>query len=1005
MRFAACLRGAMLLLVTLASLTTGYAQLRATARLAGMVADPSGGRIQNQLITIRNTETNQVRSVRTGLDGYYVFPDLAPGVYEITCEVQGFRSIRIPAIELVVNEQARLDLPLQLTDVTHEATVTATPNVLEPTRTELSEVIDERRIDGLPINGRQFLDFVLLTPNVHGGRSNIANPSTPGEPKQVDLSFAGLHESTTLILVDGANNMNRIFGRTRSAPSQEAVREFRVLNDAYTADLGPATAGVVNIVVKSGSNDLHGSLYEYFRNNVLDAHNILAPAGFDELRQNQFGATLSGALVRNRLFAFGNFEGQSHLESPPYSSVLLNNLNAINQQKTALGLPPEILAGKLRKLNYDTALLRVDYQQSDKTEWSLSYRFRQDRDENLPAATNQLSAPSNFRDARINDHNFTANVTSLLTSRILNQGLIQFAHRDFEFPSVTYEPHLQIANTLDLGRHFNAVNAARETRFEAGDSLSVSKGAHTFRFGGGISTTSDHFFYDPFDPAYAVFPNLNAFLGKAPFPSPFFAVTFGFTEAADGTRPAAPKGFTGPANLPVFDQTTRPSNGQTNFSLFAQDQWRATPKLTVNYGARWDVDLLPSRYFEPYYKALQPRVGLAYALSDRIVLRTGAGYYQGQAYSLVYLIAMVAGLDSAFGPIRPGEYGVSQGTLHSPFYSNPAQATQVLASFLHTGVYPVLNPTNFTPAQQFISTINRFNHGGPYSYQWNAQTDVKLGRDWALSLSYLGVKGLALPSAFGGNVAPTNLTMASGKSDYEISPAIPVSRTLNPLMSPLSFFFDAAAQSIYHAGTIALNKRFGRHYAMTSHYTWSKTIDNSGDPSLNGFPEDPYRRYLERANSKQNIPQRFVGSFMADGPSHRWLRDFRLSLTAIASSANYYTIFAGTDVNHDGNANTDRVGTLGRETYRGDSLVNFDLRLSRRIRITERISGELIAEAFNAFNTRNVTDVNTVYGAPNPTGALPTRFGDGVAAPLASFGAMRATEPPRQIQFAFRLRF
>ncbi|HYL77952.1 MAG TPA: TonB-dependent receptor [Bryobacteraceae bacterium] len=981
------------------------AQLGASAQLSGVVTDPSGGRVQNQTITLRSKETGQTRTTQTGGDGYYMFADLVPGIYEVSGETTGFSPIHVPKLELVVGQQARLDIQLQLAELKQADTVTAEPELFEPTRTELSQVIEERRVENLPINGRQFLDLVLLTPNVHAGRSNIANPATPGEPKQVDLSFAGLHESTTLILVDGANNMNRVFARSRSTPSQEAVREFRVLSESYAADLGPAAAGVVSIVTKSGTNDWHGSLYEYFRNNALDASNILAPAGFDELRQNQFGATLGGPLVRNKLFAFGSYEGQRRRESPFYSSVLLNNLDAINRQKTALGLPPEVLAGKLRVLDYDTALVRVDYQQTSATEWNFTYRFRQDRERNLPAATNQLSAPSNFRDAHIDDHALTANVLSTFTPHLLNQGLLQFAHRDFEFPSVTYEPHLQIANTLDLGRHFNAVNAARETRFEAADSLSLAMGRHTIRLGGDISTARDHFFYDPFDPAYAVFPNLNAFLGKAPFGSPFFAVTFGFAEGADGTRPAAPKGFTGPANLPTFDRVVRPSNEQTNYALFAQDQWRATPKLSINYGLRWDVDLMPSRYFEHYYKAFQPRAGVAYAVSDRVTLRAGAGYYQGQAYSLVYLIAMVAGLDSAFGPIRPGDYGVSQNTLHSPFYSNPALATQALIGFLSSGVYPNLNPSNFAPAQQFISTIKRFNHGGPYSYQWNGQMDVRVSRDWALSVIYLGVKGQALPSAIGGNVAPTNLTLPNGKADYAIAPGVPVTRTLNPLMSPLSFFFDATAQSIYHAGTASLTKSFSSYYALTVNYTLSKVIDNSSDPSLNGFPEDPYRRFLERANSKQNVPQRFTGTFLAEGPAHGWLRDFRLAFTTAASSGNYYTIYAGMDVNHDGNANTDRVGTLGRETYRGDPLVNFDLRLARRIRLGERLDAEVIAEAFNVCNTLNVTDINTVYGAANFIGAVPTHFGQSVPAPLPSFGAIRATDPPRQIQLALRLKF
>jgi hypothetical protein len=996
------MRGLLSLLISTSLLV---AQIGATAQLSGIVTDPSGKVIAEQSLSVRNLESGQVRTVRTSADGQYQVLDLPPGLYEIVAEAPGLAPIRIP-VELTVNQQATLNLRFRLAMQKEETTVTAAALVVEPTRTELSQVIDERAIDELPINGRQFLDFVLLTPNVTSGRTNISNPSSPGEPQQVDLSFAGLHESTSMILVDGANNMNRVFGRSRSAPSQEAVREFRVLNDTYSANIGPATGGAVSIVTKSGTNEQHGSMYEYFRNNAMDARNILAPAGFDQLRQNQFGATLGGKIITDHLFYFLNYEGQRRQESPFYSTILLNNLAAINRAKQSLGLAPEVLAGKLRETNYDETLARVDYAVAERAQMSLSHRFRQDRERNLPAATNQLSAPSNFRDAHIDDHAVVWNITSAFSARLLNQGLLQFAHRSFDFPSVSYEPHLQIANTLDLGRHFNAINGDQETRVEIGDNLSYVWRTHTISLGGGFSYDHISFFYDPFDPAYTVFPNLNAFLGIAPFPGPF-AVVFGFTIAPDGTRPPAPAGFTAPANLPAFNQQTHPDNAANSYALYAQDQWRPARKLTINYGLRWDVDRMPSRFFEAYYKSFQPRVGAAYSLlSDRLVLRAGAGKYQGQAYSVPYLIAMVAGQDSAFGLVRANEnYSVSTGTLHSPFYSNPAVATPTLLQFLKTGVYPVLNNNNFSPAQQFISTIQRFNHGGPFSYQWNGQMDFQIDRSTTLSVSYLGLKGLFLPSAIGGNVAPTSLTLANGKADYAISPGSTVARTLNPLVSPLSFFYDARAQSTYHAGTLSLVKRFQRHYSVTANYTWSHTIDSGGDPSLNGTPEDPYRRYLEKANSKQDIPQRFVLLVAAEAPDHGWLRNFRISAIASAQTAGFYSVFAGSDVNHDGNANTDRVGLLGRNTYRGDALTNVDLRVARLFRLREKLSAEFIAEAFNIANTLNVTDINTVYGGASLIGATPGHFGDGAAAPLPSFGSIRATSPPRQLQLALRLKF
>jgi len=993
------------LVLALFATTMAMAQIGATAQLTGVVSDPSGKPIAGEAISVRNQESGQARTAQTSADGRYEALDLVPGRYEVAADAAGFAPIRIP-IELTVNQQGVLNLQFQIAIQNQQITVTSAQETVEPTRTDLSQVIEEHQIDNLPINGRQYLDFVLLTPNVTQGRTNVSNPSSPGEPGQVDLSFAGLHESTSMILVDGANNMNRVFGRSRSTPSEEAVREFRVLNDNYTPDLGPAAGGVVSIITKSGTNQLHGSAYEYFRNSAMDARNVLAPAGFDELRQNQFGATLGGKLIGDRLFYFINYEGQRREESPPYSSILLNNLAAINRAKEALGLPPEVLAGKLRDTNYDEGLGRLDYEATAHTFMNLEYRFRQDRDTNVPGAIGQLSAPSNFRNAHIDDHDAVWNMTSTLGPELLNQALLQFAHRGFDFPSVTYQPQLEIANTLDMGRHFNAINGDQEARVELGDNLSWIRGNHTFAFGGDFSYDHIAFFYDPFDPAYAVFPNLSAFLGTAPFAAPF-AVVFGFSEGPDGTRPPAPANFSGPTNIPVYNAQLHPDNAAYSYALYAQDQWRLTRRLTVNYGLRWDLDRMPPQYFQTYYKNFQPRAGVAYSLfGDRLTLRAGAGRYQGEAYSVPYLIAMVAGEDSAFGLVRANEnYSVSTATLHNPFYSNPALATATLLGFLRTGVYPALNPANFTPAQQFISTVKRFNHGGPFTYQWNGQMDFVIGRSISLSVNYMGLKGLFLPSAINGNVGPTNLTLPNGEANYAIAPGSTVPRTLNPLVSPLSFFYDATAQSSYHSLNAALTKRFRRYYSLTANYTWSHTIDDGGDPSLNGTPQDAYRRYLEKANSKQDVPQRLVATLTADSPARGWYRNFRFAAIASAQAGSFYTLFAGSDVNHDGNANTDRVGLSGRDTYRGPALVDVDVRLARVFHWNEKLTAEFMAEAFNLSNTLNVTDINTVYGAASFIGAVPLNFGDGAPAPLASFGTIRATNPPRQLQLAVRLAF
>jgi hypothetical protein len=995
--------------ITLILSQTGiaWAQGGATAQLWGMVTDPSSAVVVSAQVTARDTATGFTRTTQS-TDLGYILTDLLPGIYAVTVEAKGFASLEVPKVELTVGQQATLDLALRLAGIQETITVDLEPSIVEPTRTGLSQVVEERRIENLPINGRQFLDFVLLTPNVTSGRSRLGNQIRGGEPDQIDISFAGLNEVASSITVDGANNMNRFFQRSRSVPSQEAVREFRVLNAGFGAEYGMAAGGVVNIATKSGTNQLHGSAYYFLRNNVLDTHNILAPPGFDQLRQNQFGGTLGGPIIKEQLFLFGNYEGQRRAESPFYSSVLLNNLGAINGVKQALALPSEVLEGKLRQTNYDSVTLRSDYQVRGSNQLALIYRFRNDRDTNLNSASEQLSAPSNFRNARIQDNTLVGDWTSTHATSFLNKALFEYARHSFEFPSVSFEPSLLIANTLNIGRANVQPDLARETMLDFADTITYVHAGHNMKFGAGINYTRDFTFLDAEDPAFAVFPNLNAFLGEPPFGPAPFAVVFAYRVGPDGARPSAPKGFNRPANqgVAIFDLLSRAHDSQNFFSLFAQDEWRATPRLMVNYGLRWDIDHLPKPAYETYYKAFQPRLGLAYnMLPDRVVLRAGAGVYQGVFDLSRILFTRILGQNPALGQIDPAEYNSYPGSLFTPQLEGPANAIPAFLNFTRTGIYPTLPGPGLLPAHNFFLTLNRKNPHGPYTYQWNAQVDCSLTKDMVLSLSYVGVHGLNVYNSYLLNVAPPLFKLPNGKNDYAIAPGVPATRVFNREVSPTAVFFNLDGQSIYHGGTAALTKRFSHFYSITANYTRSKVIDNTGNGTLSDDPEDPYHRDLERARSKQDVAHRFVASFTAEGPEKTWLRNFRFSLIGNVSSPQYYTLYAGFDVNHDGNSLSDRVDLLGRDTYRGDGLVNFDIRVSRLFRLTERARLEAIAEAFNLFNTLNVTDINTVYGAANFIGPEPRRFNDKAPAPSPDFGAIRAIASPRQIQLALRVVF
>jgi hypothetical protein len=263
-----------------------------------------------------------------------------------------------------------------------------------------------------------------------------------------------------------------------------------------------------------------------------------------------------------------------------------------------------------------------------------------------------------------------------------------------------------------------------------------------------------------------------------------------------------------------------------------------------------------------------------------------------------------------------------------------------------------------------------------------------------VSLGWLWVHGLKLTTLTQLNVVHIG-QLPTGKPQY--APRDP--------RFGIYFARFPGSRSVYHGGTVALSKRFGHGVSFDTHYTWSKTIDLMSSLSFLDAPEDPMNLRLERALSNQHVGHRFVLSLLAQAPDQSVLRHFKLGMLTTLESPRYRTVFVGFDVNGDLQTGPDRVGTLGRNTYKGDSFKSVDLRVSREIFLSETVRLELIAEAFNLFNTVNVTAVDTVYLAPDFIGPVPRRFGDGVKGPNPNFGNPVDAANPRQIQFALKLRW
>src|SRR5262245_17280318 len=454
--------------------------------------------------------------------GYYIVPNLPPGSYELNVTYTGFAPYSQSSIQLRVGQTATLDVALAVQGRSEVVDVTLQAPAIEVTRTELSNVIETKQIQNLPISGRLFTDFALLTPGVTTGRTSVGSTITEFEVTRV--SFAGMRDLSNNVTVDGADNINTATGSQRSTPPQEAVQEFRVVNNSFGAEYGRALGGIVNIVTKSGSNNLHGSIYEYFQNNTLNARSLLQPDPQPNvLRQNQFGFTLGGPIKTDKTFFFMNYEGQRRGESPTYPPVLLNNIALINASKVALGIAPENL-GILKTKDNDYGIVRVDHQLREKTQLSLRYNIENGRDLNqLVGATldgGGIGAPSSGHNVFLSDQSLAGTLTSQIGSNIVNTALGQYARRHYNFPGATGEPNLDIPNELLLGHNFGVLDKIWETRIQGSDSMSWVSGKHFVRFGADVNHVRNYVLWPGFTPIRIIIPGLNCLVDFANFVTP-----------------------------------------------------------------------------------------------------------------------------------------------------------------------------------------------------------------------------------------------------------------------------------------------------------------------------------------------------------------------------------------------------------------------------------------------------------------------------------------------------
>ena len=1094
------------------------------AQLNGAVLDAGRQAIAGAVITLRDLSTNQSYRSTTNASGSYIVPNLPPGRYELSVETKGFAKYVQTGIVLSVGQVATIDVGMKVASASEVITVTTEAPPVEPTRTEISQVIDTTQIQELPTNGRRFVDFALLTPGVATGRTSLQSTFT--EPDTTRISFGGMRDLSNAVTVDGADYINEATGSQRATPSQEAVAEFRVVNNSFGAEYGRALGGIVNVVTKTGANDTHGSVYGYLSNRDANSNSLLTVAPFDAYRRGQFGATLGGPLKKDKTFYFLNYEGQRLAESPTYPFTFIgnqklglpNNVPLINAAKAALGLPAENL-NILKTLDNDNGFARLDHQLTTNNRLAIHYSVLDGRDLNVLVGDTLdgggIGAPSGGHNTFLRDQSLVTTLNSLITPSLVNTALVQYARRHYNFPASSGQPGIDLPNTLSFGHNFGTFDAMNESRVQFSDSIAWIKGNHYWKFGGDFNRIWNFVIWPGFTPMRIITPGFNCLVDFARFVNQTAVVP---ENPADGPCPtAAPPFFSGsntgpnpndallngvpivfwgtpvgtgpivPGSLPSAIPTTwanayvNPQDFYVHLNhnytgVFAQDQWKLTPKFTVNYGLRWDVESGLSQVVNPDYRGFQPRVGFAYSPTKRTVIRSGFGIFDDR-YNMTFFFVTYPQrevvIPNAPQPwVRNGNqtapWGLNQlsfdplglpypgPTSYSPTAPGcvPASNTQVptpacaAATLITTGQ----TPPNYGSGP--AGTIVTLSGGGidhhmrmAYSEQASLQIDQELGKGFVFSVGYLFLRAHK-------QIRPENLNVCPpGGLTNSATFCPPASVIPGPPITPngpypnnklrdgrdassgqlytnagLMYFLDGSGNAEYDGATFSLTDKIGHYFRFNANYTWSHTRDDGTFTTFVSTPQDLYNRSLERADSVQDVRHRFVGNFTVSTPEKGMILTRNLEFSSIINlqSPRPFTIFVGNDVNGDTNPVTDRVGLSPRNSYRGDSLYAFDLRLSRAIAFTERKRLELAIDAFNVFNRQNINEVTSVYGGGTIDfcGATPMRYNDaaslaiqrgqvscnpatngGAPAPNPLFGTPRTMFNPRQVQVSAKFTF
>jgi hypothetical protein len=1006
------------------------------AAIEGTCVDQSGAAVPGVHLQAKDLATGITYKATSDANGLFAFPVVPVGTYEIQAEKSGFATVVQKPVVATVGGRVTLTLTMPVAAQATQVTVTSQAPIIETTRSSVASTVNSRQVADLPVNGRNFMDFVLLTPGV-----------TYDYSRQGDISFAGQRGTLNSLLVDGSDTNNTFFGqalgRTGSgrAPyqfSEDAVQEFQVNSNSYSAEYGNAGGAVINVVTKSGANDFHGSGFWFYRDRSMNANDLVsknkglpkAPYHF-----NQFGGDVSGPIKRDKAFFLFDYDGQRN--SLP-NVTFLNLPNGFTPSRLSLcpGAPAPLpceqvalnyLAARakpwLRTQNQDVYLGKIDLQLNPSqlltARWN-SQRFKGANFEN----GGQQNSLEHTGASNVTTDTLTVSHSWTVTPRVVNVARFSWLRDDEPGAANSNNPEATVRQSgiaLVVGRNFFSPRFTNIHRQEYGDTLTWVHGRNTWKFGMDfVSDRIANFFPGNFSGQFT-FQNLDCFgrsLSGVACPTP---TDVSFAEAFAGP------GTTGPTTTP----------NKFDYSFFAQDEWRVRPNFTLNLGLRYDIEFfhqpttlnLPALVATGIYtnfvntdpNNVGPRFGFAWSplSNNRLVVRGGYGIFYGRTTSITLGTAT-------------SNNGLNVQTLlfsgaAAPFYPNnicgaPTAAPSCPAP---TGGRS-LPPNIFAFSPDYVE---------PYVQQGNFGVEYELGKDVAFSVTYLGVRGVHLTRSRDINLNPPSPATIEIANTSTVLTFLRFPGPLGNPTRPIPGFsrielFESSANSVYHGVTFYLTKRFSHNFQLAGAYTFGKEIDDQPDQtSVVPFTFDdakmtqnPLNTRDDRGPGVADQRHRFVLSGIWDlnyaqglpRLARGFLGGWEFSGIFTAESGQPYSGLVSSDLNNDSNSRTDRTPGLGRNTFYTPNIVDLDARITRNVRLTEGTKLQFMAEAFNLFNHANIIATNTTKFSMSSKvaacGIAITPSSPSCLVPNPSFGSPFTTFEapivgPRIVQLAARFVF